>query len=137
MSRNTQGEFTYPPGTYSVEINQNLNRMEALYTDLYPDERIGLLEASASVTFVKPESTAVQTASETAVTPSAAVTTESTGTPAPTLTDSVTPPSPTTVPTKTTYSPLPFWVVLGALGIALVCAVRQSEITHPFFPLIL
>jgi hypothetical protein len=127
MSRNAQGEFTYPPGTYSVEIKQNLNRMEALYTDLYPDERIGLLQASASVTFVKPESTAMQNASETAVTPSAAVTTESTGTPVPTLADSVTPPSPTTVPAKTTYSPLPFWVVLGALWIALVFAVRQSE----------
>jgi hypothetical protein len=127
MSRNAQGEFTYPPGTYSVEIKQNLNRMDALYSDLYPDERIGLLQASASVTFFKPESTAIQTPSETGITPSAAVTTESAGTPEPTLTDSATATSPTTVPAKTTYSPLPFWVVPGALGIALLCAARQRK----------
>jgi len=127
MSRNAQGEFTYPPGTYSVEIKQNLNGLEALYADLYADERIGLLQSSASVTFVKPESTAVQTPSETATTPSAAATTKSAGTPAPTLTDSATTASPTTVPAKTTYSPQPIWVVLGALGIALLCAARQRK----------
>jgi hypothetical protein len=127
MSRNAQGEFTYPPGTYTVEIKQNLNRMEALYTDLYPDERIGLLQASASITFVKPESTALQTTSETVETPSSALTTRSAGTPAPTLTDSAATPTPTTIPAKTTYSPLPFWVVLGALGITLIFAVRQSK----------
>jgi hypothetical protein len=127
MSRNAQGEFTYPPGTYSVEIKQNLNRMDALYMDLYTDERIGLLQASASVTFVKPESTAAQITSETVKVPSVVVTTKSTGTPAPTLTESATTLSLTTVPAKTTYSPLPFWVVLGALGTALICAARQRK----------
>jgi Domain of unknown function (DUF3821) len=127
MSRNAQGEFTYPPGTYSVEIKQNLNRMDELYTDLYPDERIGLLQTSASIIFVKPESTAVQTPSETPTTPSAAVTPGPMGTTESTLTDSAITSTPTTVPAKTTYSPLPFWVVLGALGIALIHAARQRK----------
>jgi len=74
-SRNAQGEFTYPPGTYTIEIEQNLNRMEALYPDLYPDERAGLLSASASITFIRPESTAAETPSVPALTPSVAVTT--------------------------------------------------------------
>ena len=127
MSRNAQGEFTYSPGTYSVEIKQNLNRMEALYTDLYPDERIGLLQASASVTFVKPESAAGQTPSETVKAPTGTATPTSTGTPEPTLTDSATITTPTTVPAKTTYSPLPLWIVLAALGTVMVYAARQKK----------
>jgi len=127
MSRNAQGEFTYFPGTYTVEIKQNLNRMEALYTDLYPDERTGLLESSASVTFVRPESTAVKTTSPAAKTPAVTLTTEPADTPVPEPTDSPVAPTETTIPVKTTYAPLPPALVLAALAIALAYAARRNE----------
>jgi hypothetical protein len=126
-SRNAQGDAMYVPGTYSVTIGQNLNRMEALYTDLYPDERVGLLEASASVTFTKPEPTAVQTATKTVKVPTRTVTSRASEPPTPELTDSATIPENTTIPAKTTYSPLPLWVVLSALALALACSVRQAK----------
>jgi hypothetical protein len=43
------------------------------------------------------------------------------------VTYTTTPANRTTVPTKTTYAPLPFWVVLVGLGIALPCAARQRK----------
>jgi hypothetical protein len=36
-------------------------------------------------------------------------------------------PARTTVPVKTTYAPLPLWVVLAALGVALASAARQEK----------
>ncbi|MFA5268189.1 MAG: DUF3821 domain-containing protein [Methanoregula sp.] len=128
-SRNIQGDAIYPPGTYSISVSQNLNRMDALYTDLYPDERVGLLESTASVTFIKPESTFVQTTTSPVITPAVEVTTMQTDvTPASTRTDTT--PSVTrmtTIPTKTTYAPQSLWIVLAALGLAVVYAARQKK----------
>jgi hypothetical protein len=126
-SRNIQGDAIYPPGMYSITVSQNLNRMDALYTDLYPDERIGLLESTASVTFIKPESTFVQTTTSPLATPAGVVTTRSEDTPVPTLTYATPSVTRTTIPTKTTYAPLPLWIVLAALGLAGVCAARQKK----------
>jgi len=126
-SRNIQGDAIYPPGTYTVSVSQNLNRMDALYADLYPDERIGLLESTASIIFVKPEATFVPSTVTAIVTPPRVDTTPHADTPAPALT--YTPPAvtPTKVPAKTTYAPLPLWIILAALGLAVSCAARQKK----------
>jgi hypothetical protein len=117
-SRNAQGDPLYPPGTYTLTVKQNLNGMETAYAGISPEDRIGLLEASAAVTFTKPESAPVQTATTSGTSPSAAVTTSPPGTPGNTLTSETVPPTLTTVPVKATYAPLPFWTVLSGLGIA-------------------
>ncbi|MGB9176591.1 MAG: DUF3821 domain-containing protein [Methanoregula sp.] len=126
-SRNKQGDLISPPGTYTVTVNQNLNHMQEMYAGNPPENMKGLLSASASVTFIKPESTPGTAVTTPESTPSVTTTLSPAGTPAATLTYATTPANRTTVPTKTTYAPLPFWVVLTGLGIALVCAARQRK----------
>jgi hypothetical protein len=126
-SKNKQGDNIYPPGTYTVSIIQNLNHMDSMYTDLYPDEKIGLLESSASVTVSQPESFIVQTPPNPGVTPSGEITPIPLDTTAPQLTSATMPVTRTSVPAKTTYSPLSLWVVLAALGMIAACAVRQRH----------
>jgi hypothetical protein len=126
-SRNAQGEFLYPAGTYTLTVKQNLNHMEEMYANSYPEERTGLLEASAAVTLVKTASTPVQTVKTPAAAPSGAVITPSAIASEPTLTYATPPPTHTAVPTKTTYATLPLWIVLGSLGIAGACAAWQRK----------
>jgi hypothetical protein len=126
-SRNIQGDAIYPPGTYTISVSQNLNHMAAMYADLYPDERIGLLESSASITFIKPESTFVQSTVTAVATPASVVITTRADTPAPSQTYTAPAVTPTKVPTKTTYAPLNSWIVLAALGLAVTCAAWQKK----------
>jgi len=126
-SRNIQGESIYPPGTYSVTVNQNLNKMQEMWGNTTPEERTGVFDSSATVTFIKPASTPVPTVSAPAKVSSSTATTSPLRTPSATLTAVTMPPTRTTVPTKTTYAPLSLWVVLAALGMGLTCAVRQRK----------
>jgi hypothetical protein len=127
-SRNIQGDNMYPAGTYSVFITQNLNRMKDLYANVSQERKAGLLYTSATVTFAKPESTPVQTISVSPAVVSDTVTTLPEVSPSTPLPGEVTrSPSPTTIPTKVTYSPLPFWIVPAAIGLALACALRQKK----------
>lgn len=119
-SKNKQGDLIYPLGTYTITVNQNLNKMQELWASTTPENRAGMLDASAAVMFIKPASTPVE------VSPST-ITSSPSVPPSATLTSATIPPTGTTVPQKTTYSPLPLWVVLAALGITLVCAVRQKK----------
>jgi len=119
-SRNKQGDQIYPPGTYTITVDQNLNNMQDTWAGTTPEVQQGITEASAAITFVKPipAPTDVVTSPATAsfpVSPSSA----------PAM-DTV-PPTATKVPGRTTYSPLAPCVVLAALGIALACAVRQRK----------
>jgi hypothetical protein len=126
-SRNAQGEFLYPAGTYTVTVSQNLNAMKEMYAGRSVENTDGLLRSSAVVTLTKPESAPVETVTTPAAVPSGAVTTGPAETPEPPLTDTTIPPATTTVPAKTTYSPLPSWVVLSGIGIAFAYAARQRK----------
>jgi hypothetical protein len=128
-SRNIQGDAIYLPGTYTISVSQNLNHMAAMYADLYPDEKIGLLVSTASITFIKPESTFVQTTTSPVATPAGVViTTQADLTPASTQTYATTQVARTTkVPAKTTYAPLPLLIVLAALGLAVSCAALRKK----------
>jgi len=126
-SRDAQGDAMYRPGAYSVMIKQNLNNMEAMYSSLYPDERAGLLESSASVTFIRPESTAAPTTVATEKTPVQIVVTATPEASESTPASSETTAEGTTVPVKTTYAPLPSWIVAAALGLAYACAARNRQ----------
>jgi hypothetical protein len=126
-SRNKQGDFNYPAGTYTITVTQNLNHMQEMYTNIPAADRSGILDTSAAVTFVKPESTPVQTVATRTSNLSGKVKTSPASTPAAGLTKSTLPANRTTVPVKTTYAPLPFWIVPAGLGIALICAARQRK----------
>jgi len=126
-SRNAQGEFLYPAGTYTVTVTQNLNKMKDLYAGRSPEDSNGVLESSAVVTLTKPESAPVQTITTLAVFPSGAVTNGPAETPESSLTYTTMQPTTTTVPAKTTYSPLPSWLVLSGIGIAFACAAWQRK----------
>jgi hypothetical protein len=126
-SRNIQGDYIYPPGTYTVTVNQDLNRMREMYATTDPEDKVDVLDSSASVTFVKtvltPESTV---SAPVTVSPGTPATSE----PVPTslmVTDTTVLPTETTIPPKTTYSPVPVWLVLSAIGVALACAGRLRK----------
>ncbi len=126
-SRNIQGDYIYPPGTYTVTVNQDLNRMREMYATTDPEDKVDMLDSSASVTFVKPVLTSEPV-------PSPPVTaspgTPATSEPVPTslmVTDTTVLPTETTIPLKTTYSPVPVWLVLSAIGVALACAGRLRK----------
>jgi hypothetical protein len=126
-SRNAQGDLLYPAGTYTLTVKQNLNRMDAIYATSPPETRTGLIEATAAVTLIKPESAPVQAVTTRGAVPSGASTTSPADIPTSALTYETMPSTQATVPAKTTYAPLPFWVVLPALGIALAYAGRQKK----------
>jgi hypothetical protein len=125
-SRNAQGEFLYPAGTYSVTVKQNLNDMEKVNAAVAPDGS-GILEASAAVTFTKPEFVPYQTVTIPGTVPSETVTVPPTSPPESTLTSETVPATRTIIPAKTTYSPLPFWIVIGSLGIACIYAAWKRK----------
>jgi hypothetical protein len=126
-SRDAQGDSMYRPGTYTVSIKQNLNHMDALYANLYPDERAGLLDASAAVTFTKPESTGIPTTATPAKTPVTTVATIPAEITDSSATPSETSPQETTAPVKMTYSPLPPWIVFAALAAACACVACRRQ----------
>ena len=123
LSRNAQGEFLYPPGTYTFTITQNLNRMQDLFTSA--QEREGHVFASASVTFSEapasgggvtiPQSTPLVTANT------------STPPPLPSASSTTSVPTGTEAPTRTTYAPVPFWVSAAGLVAALVLSARVKR----------
>jgi hypothetical protein len=98
-----------------------------MYGSSTSENGIGLLEASATITFIKPESASAQTITTAEAVPSGAVTALPAGTPAANLTYTTISPTRTTVPAKTTYAPLPLWIILSGLGIAFACATRQER----------
>jgi len=126
-SRNAQGDYLYPAGTYTFTVKQNLNRMAEMYGSSTSETRIGLLEASATVTFIKPESASAQTIATTGAVSSGAVNASPSATPQASLTYTPVSPTSTTVPAKTTYAPVPLWIVLSGIGIAFTCATRQKR----------
>jgi hypothetical protein len=125
-SRSAQGGLIYPPGTYTFTVSQNLNGMPGEYQSAGITDTDGKLTNSAKITFAS-------AAGVTSI-PTAEITTETTevaNIPETTVTETVPPidepEMPTPVPEKTTYAPLPGWIVLAGLGIAAVFAARQRR----------
>lgn len=126
-SRNAQGDFLYPAGTYTFTVKQNLSHMAEMYGSSTSENGIGLLEASATITFIKPESASAQTITTTEAVPSGAVTALPAGTPAANLTYTTISPTRTTVPAKTTYAPLPAGTALIGLGIVVLALATKRK----------
>jgi hypothetical protein len=125
-SKNIQGDLIYPLGTYTLSVNQDLSHMQEMYADSRPEERQGMLDASADVTFFKPATTPVPATSPPAPGTLTPTVTSLPGSPAPSPSATVVPARTTTL-VKTTYSPLPPWVSLAALGLALAYMIRLKR----------
>ncbi len=124
-SRNIQGDLIYPLGTYTVSVNQDLSHMQEMYAGSTPEERNGVLDTSATVTFFKP-TTPMQTTSAPATGTLTQKITSLPGTPA-AFTSATPVPARTTTLVKTTYSPLPLWIPLTALGLVLAYIIRLKR----------
>jgi hypothetical protein len=117
-ARNSVAESIYPAGTYTFSVSQNLNNMKYSYQDGNSTEKVGKINQTATVTFLKVNTSAVtQTSTPTSTQP------VRTTQPVTTVTISQTPavtalPTSLPVPKKTTYSPLPEWIALLGIGVA-------------------
>jgi hypothetical protein len=122
-SRNLRGDMIYPAGTYTFVVSQDLNKMKESYAAASVSDQSEMTTASVSVAFL-PE--AALTPTLTAETPALENTTV-----APVASETeveITDTSvPTTAPaaTKTTYSPLPVWIIAASLGIAGLLVFRR------------
>jgi len=114
-SRNANGEKIYPDGTYTFMITANLNHLQESYPVGAGKDLSGKTFSRAPVTFFRPTSTTSVTSGP--LTGSPAVTSPAPATP---VTEPVTPEQTATVTSKTTYSPVPIWVVLLSLVIAIL-----------------
>jgi hypothetical protein len=119
-ARGSNGELMYPQGTYTFTVNQNLNNMQQLYRESGVTDLDGKITKTASVTFYRPETPAVTTTQETVVT-----TISITGIPT-TTGPVISVPTITPVAKKTTYSPLPAWLVLLGLALAGLSLVKKK-----------
>jgi hypothetical protein len=126
-SRNIQGDYIYSEGMYTITVNQDLNHMREMYANTSPGDRTGMLESSATVTFTRSEVTPVQSASVPVAVTSETLTPSLSVTPPVIGTEDTILPTLSAGPLKTTYTPVPLWIVLLALGIALTFIVRQRK----------
>jgi hypothetical protein len=123
LSRDASGGLMYPAGTYTFTISQNLNHMQESYAESGASDLNGITTSSASVTFLPKEAfTAIPPS-----TPSKVEETEVMETGEPHESIPVTPaPTTTTVVKKTTYSPVPEWIIISGL-VAAAYIFRKKE----------
>jgi len=120
-ARNAVGDPLYPAGTYTFTVNQNLNNMKETYALRNSTDAAGKITQTATVTFLKVNTSAVtQTSIPTSTQPVTTVTVSQT--PAVTALPTSSP-----VPTKTTYSPLPEWIALLGIGVAGLFILRKNR----------
>ena len=115
-ARNKMGEPLYPPGTYTFAVSQNLNNMKYSYQDRNSTVNVGKINQTATVTFLKMNTSAVTPASTLPLMTTQPVTTTVTVSQIPAETAL---PTSLPVPIKTTYSSLPEWIAL--LGVVVAC----------------
>ena len=124
LSRNARGELIYPAGTYFITASQNLGNMQQAYAAAGIQDTDGRTTGTTSVTFYTPPTP----------TPTPTVTRQASGsqnvttTPAPVETSTVTTlTTATPTATKTPYQPLPAWIAVAGLLIALVWCARSGR----------
>jgi len=130
-ARSNYGETLYPLGTYTFIINQDLNSIQESYTT----NLTGTITDAASVTFTRdtaPAGTPQTTQQVVTTTQGNTPTSSQTGivTTVPTLSQTgivTTVPATSPLPVKTTYSPLPAWIVVGAIAAAGLIALGKKR----------
>jgi hypothetical protein len=126
-ARSKIGEPIYPAGTYTFFVSQNLNNMKDSYKDRNTTGTIGKINQTATVTFLKVNTSVVSltstpTSAQTLITTQPVTTTEISYTPAETVLPTSSP-----VPIKTTYSPLPEWIALLGIVVAGLVVITKKR----------
>jgi len=125
-ARNAQGDVLYPPGTYTITVTQNLNNMQQAYAGSSFGDTTGVLSKSASFSLFRAATPTPTPAQTTA--PSLSVTTvPATSTSVQKTTVPTVPVTTAKVTRKTTYSPLPVWILMIGIVIAGIIAARQAR----------
>jgi len=124
QSRDASGGLMYSPGVYTFTASQNLNHMQELYRSSGVSDLNGIATGSASVQFLPQEALAatLPTAQPTDITtvPETIPPTEAVAVTVTTIPTQVTP------ETKTTYSPVPWSLVIVGLGIAGILFAKKQ-----------
>jgi hypothetical protein len=123
LARGATGDLIYPAGTYTFAVTQNLNHMQESYATSGIDLN-GRTTASASVAFL-PREALTATATPASVTEE--VTPVSETSPVPESSAMTTVPTTEPVARKTTYSPLPGWIVVAGLVLAVFLVARKTR----------
>lgn len=125
-AKNIDGSPLYPTGPYTFSASQDLNGMSTSYGAGAANPVTGkLTSGDKTITFVADKfvtsaTTVVLTTAPSSVPTSAPATVMTTAPP-------TTRPTSTTVPAKTTFTPLPVWIVFAGMGAAaLMIAVRRK-----------
>lgn len=120
LSRDPQGILMYPVGTYTITASQNLGNMQEAFADANVTDLNGVTYGNTSVTFVLPVTSSPTITLQPSVSPAVSSTT------IPPETQSM-----TTLPTaqpdtsRTPYQPLPEWIAVAGLLIAMICVARR------------
>ncbi len=111
LSRSPTGDLIYPAGTYTFTVTQDLNHMQESYASAGAGGGSGKTTASASVTFLPQAPLSPTPVPGQANLPLSAGTSQPSVAGLPSA-------APTTAPvaSKTTYSPLPEWIVIAGIG---------------------
>jgi hypothetical protein len=125
-AKNADGSALYTPGTYTFSASQDLNHMSDSYSTSSADSLVGkLTTGDKTITFVK-DTYATTPAITSPMTPAPSLTLTGLPTTATTSQPSIQP-TDTTLPVKTTFTPLPAWIVFAGIGsAALVFAIRRK-----------
>jgi hypothetical protein len=128
-ARSNYGETLYPLGTYTFIINQNLNSMQESYTT----NLTGTITDAASVTFTRdpapagtPQNTQQVVTTTLGNIPTSSITGIVTTVPTSSQTRTAVPAT-SPLPVKTTYTPLPAWIVVGGIIIAGLVVLGKSR----------
>ena len=122
-ARNKNAEPLYPLGTYTYTVNQNLNNMKDTYNSLNNPAYAGRISQTATVTFAQadnPVATPVFTQPVMTTLP----VTSMTILPA---TETTELPTSSPIPVKTTYSPLPEWIALLGVVVAVLFVISKKQ----------
>ena len=122
LSRDPQGILMYPVGTYTITASQNLGNMQEAFADANVTDLDGVTYGTTNVTFVLPVTSSPTMTLQPSVSPAvSSMTTPPETQPVTTL------PTAQPVTSRTPYQPLPEWITVAGLLIALICVARRRS----------
>ena len=120
LSRDPQGNLIYPVGTYTFTASQNLGDMQDAFADANVTDLDGVTYGTTNVTFVLPATSSPTVTPQLSVSPAvSSVTTPPETQPVTTL------PTAQPVTSRTPYQPLPEWIAVAGLLIAMICVAHR------------
>jgi hypothetical protein len=124
LSRDPQGGLIYPPGTYTITASQDLDQMQEAYVAAGVTDLVGITTDNTSVTFVTPAAPSPTQSLPQSVSPEV---TPATTSPEMQTQPVTTLPSAQPVASKTPYQPLPEWIAVAGLLVAMAGFAQRKR----------